>query len=470
MRLKETFLALAVGLAILFLPVKWSAALLGAATVSIIVLLHPVAVFPLLALSIPLGSIREISVGPARAGLTEIAVALATVVWLARKSVLRENWRSSGPFFLPALILYGIMAASCLQATSLEYSLKELLKWGEVLIIYLIISTAIEGKGIPWIVGGLLLAGFVEGSFGVYQFLTRSGPEHFVVMGKFVRAYGHFMQPNPFGGYMGLVMPLALAAGLGLILDRGIPWRLRLGVGLACLVVAGVTGMALIMSWSRGAWLGAMAALVVLAAFMDKRIFIGLGLLLLMLALLIRPPLEPFLARFRDLSISLGLEDLRTAEITDENYAIIERLAHWDAALRMWGDHFWFGVGIGNYEPVYHAYALPRWPEPLGHAHNYYLNIAAETGFIGLLAYLFFWGWVFAQTLLTLGRIAGWQRALMVGAIGSFTHLAVHNFFDNLYVHGMYLHVAAVLGIVSLLMRSQHVAAGKKSSYGGSAS
>ncbi|MCS7286011.1 MAG: O-antigen ligase family protein [Anaerolineae bacterium] len=463
MRLRETFLALATGLVILFLPVKWSAALLGATTVSIIVLLHPVAVFPLLALSIPLGSIREISIGPARVGLTELTVALAAGVWLARKSVLRENWRGFGPFFLPALILYGVMAVSVLQATSLEYSLKELLKWGEVLMVYLIISTAIEEKGIPWIVGGLLLAGFVEGSFGVYQFLTRSGPEHFVVMGKFVRAYGHFMQPNPFGGYMGLVMPLALAAGLGLILDRGISWRLRLSLGSACLAVAGVTGMALIMSWSRGAWLGAMAALAVLAALMDKRVSIGLGLLFLILALLIRPPLEPFLARFRDLSISPGLEDLRTAEITDENYAIIERLAHWDAALRMWGDHFWFGVGIGNYEPVYHAYALPRWPEPLGHAHNYYLNIAAETGFIGLLAYLFFWGWVFVQTLRALRWIAGWKRALMVGAIGSFIHLTVHNFFDNLYVHGMYLHVAAVLGVVSLLIMGQDAVRGKRS-------
>jgi putative inorganic carbon (HCO3(-)) transporter len=35
-----------------------------------------------------------------------------------------------------------------------------------------------------------------------------------------------------------------------------------------------------------------------------------------------------------------------------------------------------------------------------------------------------------------------------VGILGILTHLAVHNFFDNLYVHGMYLHIAILLGLI----------------------
>ncbi len=453
MKLRELILALAVGLLILFLPLKWSAALLGAATLTILGLLRPALVFPFLALSIPLGSVREFSAGPARVGLTEGMVALAVAVWLARKLALREDWRDPGPLLQPFLVLYGAMAVSVLKAISLEYSLKELLKWGEVLLVYLILSTAIEKKEIPLVVGGLLLAGFLEGLLGVYQFLTRSGPEHFRVMGRFVRAYGHFMQPNPFGGYMGLVMPLALALSLGLLLDGRLAWRWRLGLGLACLAAAVVTGTALIMSWSRGAWLGAAVAAMALASLMDRRVSLALILVLLTLALLLKFPPELFLARFQELSLAPLSEDIRVVEITDENYAVVERLAHWDAALRMWRDHFWLGVGIGNYEPVYPAYALPRWPEPLGHAHNYYLNIAAETGLIGLMAYLFFWGCVFYWTLRAFGQAAGWEKALMVGAFGSFMHLSVHNFFDNLYVHGMYLHVAVLLGIVSTFVK-----------------
>lgn len=451
MKVKGAILALAIGLVIIVLPIKWSFVLLSTATLALVAFLRPFTAFPLLALSIPLGSIREIGIGPARVGLTELAVVLVASVWLARKLVLREEWRGFGSIFIPFLALYGAMLVSVLQASSLEHSLKELLKWGEVLLLYLILRTSLGEKEIPWVIGGLLLAGLVEGLVGVYQFFTRAGPEHFVVMGRFMRAYGHFMQPNPFGGYMGLVVPLALALGLGLFSDGEIPWRLRLGLALSCLSLALLTGMALVMSWSRGAWLGATAAVACVVMLVDKRIALALGILALALILLVRLPLQPFLARFQELTIWPGREDLRTIEITDENYAVVERLAHWDAAIRMWGDHLWFGVGIGNYEPVYSAYALPRWPEPLGHAHNYYLNIAAETGLLGLGAYLLFWGWVFFQAFKGIYSQVGWKRALLIGAVGSFVHLTVHNFFDNLYVHGMYLHVAALLGLVSVL-------------------
>jgi len=47
------------------------------------------------------------------------------------------------------------------------------------------------------------------------------------------------------------------------------------------------------------------------------------------------------------------------------------------------GDRLW------HYQAAYARYSLPKWRMALGHAHNYYLNIAAETGLIGLLAYVF---------------------------------------------------------------------------------
>ncbi|MFH1085472.1 MAG: hypothetical protein V1772_06895, partial [Chloroflexota bacterium] len=46
-------------------------------------------------------------------------------------------------------------------------------------------------------------------------------------------------------------------------------------------------------------------------------------------------------------------------------------------------------------------------------------------------------------------RRRGWERALALGALGMLGHLLAHNLVDNLYVHGMYLLVALVLGLVS---------------------
>ena len=54
--------------------------------------------------------------------------------------------------------------------------------------------------------------------------------------------------------------------------------------------------------------------------------------------------------------------------ISDENFAIVERLAHWQAAYYMANAHPWIGVGLGNYETVYPAYGCQagrdRWAMP----------------------------------------------------------------------------------------------------------
>ena len=117
----------------------------------------------------------------------------------------------------------------------------------------------------------------------------------------------------------------------------------------------------------------------------------------------------------------------------------------------MWTDHPWLGVGIGNYELAYAEYSLPQWRIALGHAHNYYLNIGAEAGVLGLAAYLFLWGAALIGAWRAARRASGWRWGVALGVLGMLVHLSVHNFFDNLYVHGMYLHVAILLGIAPML-------------------
>jgi O-antigen ligase len=151
--------------------------------------------------------------------------------------------------------------------------------------------------------------------------------------------------------------------------------------------------------------------------------------------------------RFSDFVPYLGVVDVRGVEVTDANFAVLERMAHWQSALSMWTENPWLGVGIGNYEPVYPSYALPLWPLPLGHAHNYYLNIAAETGLLGLAAYLFLWGTALLGAWRGVRRASGWYLGVALGVLGVLVHLSVHNFFDNLFVHSMYLQVAILLGI-----------------------
>jgi len=229
---------------------------------------------------------------------------------------------------------------------------------------------------------------------------------------------------------------------------RGGWLMLALGSGALMLV-------AVVMSWSRGAWLGLAAAVAVMAVAVVARsgraAVLGAVLAIVLVYVLLAggiarlPP--SIVQRFSDFMPYLGVTDVRGVEVTDANFAVLERMAHWQAALDMWTDHPWLGVGIGNYEPIYDRYALPSWPLPLGHAHNYYLNIAAEAGVVGLAAYLFLIASALVGAWRATRRSSGWLWGVSLGVLGILVYLSVHNIFDNLYVHSMYLQVAILLGV-----------------------
>ncbi len=203
-----------------------------------------------------------------------------------------------------------------------------------------------------------------------------------------------------------------------------------------------------------------MAAAVVIGALLSRRaavasVFIGIALLLTF-ALAGTDWLPPALSeRATDFLpyINVINVNVRGVEITDANFAVIERLAHWQAAYDMWADKPWLGQGVGNYAAVYHAFYIPPWTEALGHAHNLFLNTLAETGIIGLAAYLLFWAQAIGLTIRATLRSTGLWRGVAVGTLGVLVHLHTHNFFDNLYVHGMYLHIALVLAIAAILSK-----------------
>jgi len=144
--------------------------------------------------------------------------------------------------------------------------------------------------------------------------------------------------------------------------------------------------------------------------------------------------------------------DVRGVAVTDASYAVLERMAHWQAALGMWRDHFWLGVGLGCYEPAYPAYRLVNWSLALGHAHNAYLNLLAETGLLGLSAYFLWlgiWGW---RLVAMSRRHTGWRRGLALGLIGAWCQFATHSLVDNLLVNDVHLHIGLMLTLSAWLL------------------
>ncbi len=421
----------------------------------VLLLRRPTLALYALAIAVPFGSLRTINLGGFAASAAQLVFITFLGAWALQSLALRDLRVGRSRLAWAALALVGVMALSLLRAQALPPALSELLKWIEFTALFLYVAGRVSWAQRRWLALFLLLGGLAQGLLGIYQFLFRVGPRGFLLFGSYMRAYGTFAQPNPYGGYLGLLLPLAYAialtqwrawlrpAGRPALVDR-LLWPLALAAGA-------IMAAALVMSWSRGALLGLIAGAGLAALALARRAwpaFLGVALLLLA-TLPIWGPLAPtsYLARLDNTTAYLG-QDLALVEIDDDNFAIIERLAHWDAAWQMFSRSPWLGVGIGQYAVVYPEVALPRWQDPLGHAHNYYLHTLAETGLLGLAAYLTLLASALALAWRRTRAAGPWPRALALGALGMLGHLLVHSAVDNLYVQDLYLLVAMILGML----------------------
>ncbi len=401
----------------------------------------------------------------------QIAFAVTLLTWgihrIARGlPILPIRWTALSASLLLFLLVSGL---SAWEAVSIGSWLNEWLKWVQILILVLLVVNLAAEASWEWLLFGLVLAGIANALIGIYEFFGGSGALHLLINDRFFRAFGTFGQPNPFAGFMGLLLPISFMAALGYIgrayfshraghLHR-LSTALTAYYALACLLLA--AGM--LMSWSRGGWLGLAGSIGIMAVALPRQTRKGLLLLAAVSGLLGFMWFTGLLPAsvIERLGTStqefFAFEDVRGVDIDPANYAVVERLAHWQASLNMATAHPWLGVGFGNYEVVYPNYRLMNWTEPLGHAHNYYLNILAELGIIGLLGY----GkvWFITIRLSWKGRKHPdiLSRFICIGLLGSCVYLAIHSLFDNLYVNNLFLHLGVLFGLLIVLYNQSNI-------------
>ncbi len=452
-------------------------------------LIRPRVTLYLLPIAIPWGSLDTIG----SISSSDILVALLALSWLLSFILCRTlplYARLHSPLDydqrnLPVVLTLSLLALlltmllSLVGTLSLSSSAKELIKWGELLVIFLLGFRYIRTRQQIWTLVILLcLAAISQAILGYAQAFFNLGPLSFVRNAS-LRVYGTFNQPNPYAGYINTTLVLAIAL---LLMGRG--WKTRI---LAACVVVPLLGVEYL-SQSKGGWIALLAALILLLAVGLTRVRLALRLAGIAFLVLIgiylagAIPAQPVNA----LLAKAGLTDISFSAPTNTSFANSERVAHWVAGILMFLDHPLFGVGIGNYASAYAPYAQGIFVNSLGHAHNYYINIAAETGIFGLIAFLLFLIALFVSASRSLSRLSSRlhqeqhmlqqfrgnmtlrettarlrrvgilvnDRALAVGLLAALLSVCVHNLVDNLYVHAMTI-LFALLAV--LLLRLDNV-------------
>ena len=207
-----------------------------------------------------------------------------------------------------------------------------------------------------------------------------------------------------------LVMVLSLIAGL--------TFRVRWTCGqwLALGVVVSLSIVALILTYTRSMWIVSVVVMVMFAA-LQKTWWPSVVAAVLIMGLGVGLATSPVIHE-------------RTRMLTDlhRDASLVERYEIWGAALNMVRDHSMFGVGAKCFIVHSERYHVPNGQRQ---AHNQLMNVAAETGIVGLICFLawvaYYAVFLFKLRQLRTGTIS---RAMWLAAMGSFVVVAAHGIVD----------------------------------------
>ena len=291
---------------------------------------------------------------------SQVLLALTTVAYLwmlrRRQGEFVPQLRSILP--LAAFAVWTIIAA--LASSNILLGLTITKKFFLFLLIFLV-PHIVRGEGrLSWIHKAVFSVALISSLGGLLQFLA---DPHRDLLHRITGFMGQWMT------YSGLLMLALILLGAyaschGL---RGIKWILPVFI-LICL--------ALIVSQTRNAWMGAVAGMGALFLIRKPRAFP-----LLLVGVIAIYIISPASIKQR---IQSGLDMNDTTTRT--------RIECFYTSMRLIQDNPWFGVGPKNvkYEALKYRreHEFPDWVYQ--HMHNNILQVAAETGIPGLLLWLWF--------------------------------------------------------------------------------
>jgi O-antigen ligase len=283
----------------------------------------------------------------------------------------------------------------------------------------------------------IIIFGFALAVFGLIQSFTSPTKVYWLRELQQSTPFGPFINRHHFAGYM----EMTLALPLGLLFSGAIEGEKR----LLYIFAAGLMGVALIMTGSRGGIISLGASILFLAALtgfgikrsrsrrrerggggaeegsasrrgMLLRGMMAMGLVLALLVGTLMLGGEAALSRFFG---TVNAEDPTTG-----------RAHFWSVTLEMIRDHPLLGTGLGAFGVVYTRYDSRGGQYRLEQAHNDYLQIVSDGGILGFLL-----GLVFVVLLFRMGFRAcrsedEFRRGVAMGALAGCFAVLVHSFFD----------------------------------------
>ena len=330
------------------------------------------------------------------------------------------------PIHVMVVLYWGVMVLATAVSPVKAAAISGLIKLTLNLLLFLLMARVLRHP--QWRVGliavylltalGVSVYGLRQWFFGVDALATWVDPTS--TLAGTTRVYSYLGNPNLLAGYL---IPAIVLSGAGLF-----AWP-RWTPKLLAAVMVLVNTACLVYTFSRGGWIGFVAAGFVMLALLIHwwsqgfsplwrrlalPLFLGGAAAFVVFAVMVVDPL-----RDRVMSIFAGRSD------SSNNF----RINVWTAVLDMIRDRPILGIGPGNdaFNKVYPIYSRPNYTALS--AYSVFLEIAVEAGLVGLGCFIWLMVVVFNQGWQQLQRLREavnpqgyWLMAAIAAQVGMLTH------------------------------------------------
>jgi O-antigen ligase len=274
----------------------------------------------------------------------------------------------------------------------------------------------------------IMVFGFCLALFGLTQSFTSPTKVYWIRELNQSTAFGPFINRHHFAGYM----ELTIALPLGLLFAGAVDKEKR----LIYLFVAGLMGVALVMTTSRGGIISLVAEimfLVIVTAIWRKqsdrrrtrsaRLKRIAGRIGMATALLVGLFLGVMLLG-GEFSINRFIDSVNTDDPTTG------RAHFWSVTLDIIKAHPYVGTGLGAFGVIYTRYDTRNGLFRLEQAHNDYLQVLSDAGIVGTVLAISFVVLLFYKAIVRARSRDDFRRGVALASLSGCFGVLVHSFFD----------------------------------------
>ena len=401
----------------------------------------------------------------------EVILAMIVFICMIKFIVKGENYFKNTKlvfFYLPFILC---ILLSALKYMEFSLMVKEAIRWLELILIYfLTINLVTDYKKTKVILYSVVLTTAIVSLCGIINYLS---------IDRVARAFSFFGNPNPFAGYVGLVIPVLF----GMMMTSTFYWER---------IVLGTAAVFSILTWflafSRSAVLSLVLTmiLVLFLAKVNKKIIILVSIVFTIFAVTF-------------LSSNLKIKDRVGLSLIRDNMEL--RAMCYPIGYDLVKDDMMLGIGIGNYHLRIKEYvdnalhkrrllrervfatikdsyirqflcyngedSLLSKEEDLllisletknlavqQHLHSLYLQLFVEMGLIGLCSFVFWLALIVKYLMSALKSLENSGKYyLFVGVMAGVIVYLFNNLTDILTVHGIHLQWGIILGLAVVLIQ-----------------